>query len=309
MFGRSQRGAGVLTMADFPALPLWTDAYLADTRHLTTLQHGAYLLLLMEAWRRPSCTLPDDDALLARLSGLTPQEWRASRDVVLAFWDRDGRRHEWKQKRLIRERDYVSQKRASQKGRIAKRWEATKKGPTQAIPDGYRSDTPTPTPTPTIETPNGVFPETGVSGGKARKRNAYSAEFESAWAAYPTSTNMSKAEAFKAWGKLDAADREAVAKAIPGFVAFCKKSPDYAPVYFDKFIRQRRFDGYAEAAAPTAVSEAQWRRRLIYARNKGVWSIGEWGPTPGAPGCQVPGALLEAGDGMGWRDEDVRGAA
>ena len=58
-------------MAEFPALALWTDAYLADTRHLSTLEHGAYLLLMMEAWRRPHCDLPDDDRVLARLAGLT----------------------------------------------------------------------------------------------------------------------------------------------------------------------------------------------------------------------------------------------
>ena len=53
-------------MAQFPVLPLWTDAYLGDTTHLTTIEHGAYMLLLMVSWRSPDCRLPDDDAMLAR---------------------------------------------------------------------------------------------------------------------------------------------------------------------------------------------------------------------------------------------------
>ncbi len=137
-------------MAEFPALPLWTDAYLADTRHLSTVEHGAYLLLLMEAWRRPHCDLPDDDKILARLAGLSPDEWTAIAPVVMELWDRDGRRKTWTQKRLKKERDYVGQKCRSQRDKIAKRWDKTKKEDTAVLPNGYRSDTPTPTLTPIV---------------------------------------------------------------------------------------------------------------------------------------------------------------
>ena len=56
-------------MADFPALPLWTDAYLADTTHLTDAERGRYDLMLVHMWRMPEKRFPNDDAWLARKFG------------------------------------------------------------------------------------------------------------------------------------------------------------------------------------------------------------------------------------------------
>ena len=296
-------------MAEFPALPLWTDAYLADTRHLTTEQHGAYLLLLMEAWRRPACSLPNNDTLLARLSGLSTERWAESREVVMAFWTLDGRRKEWRQKRLVRERDYVAQKSASQKDKAAKRWKRDVKEDAVAMPQGMPEacpdDAPTPTPTPNIETPDGVFPETGVSGSVRKtspgKRKNYPAEFEEAWRAYPTTPNMSKTDGYKKWARLDAEDRAAVAKAIPAFVAYCRANPDYPPIHFEGFIGKRRFDGFAGAAAPVQQeTAADWTKRLNFARDSRKWNEASWGPAPNRPGSRVPADLLREGDGAGW---------
>lgn len=94
-------------MAEYPALPLFTDAYMADTRHLTTTQHGAYLLLLMTAWRMPDCKLPDDDKLLARWTGLDSRNWIKMRPYIIdQFWatDEDGKLY---QRRLQDERKYA----------------------------------------------------------------------------------------------------------------------------------------------------------------------------------------------------------
>lgn len=113
-------------MAEFPALTLWTDAYLADTRSLSTLEHGAYLLLLIEAWRRPCCDLPDDDRMLSRLAGLPEEEWIAVRPMVMGFWTFDGRSKTWKQKRLLKERDAARKRSKSQSDKAAKRWNKTK---------------------------------------------------------------------------------------------------------------------------------------------------------------------------------------
>lgn len=136
-------------MADFPAIPFWTDAYLADTRHLSTLEHGAYLLLLFEAWRRPLCNLPDDDALLARLAGLSAEEWAAIRTNVMGFWKLDGRSRTWTQKKLTTERKYVADRSRKNRDAAAKRWNKDKKPHATAMQPQCQNDAPTPTPTPT----------------------------------------------------------------------------------------------------------------------------------------------------------------
>lgn len=136
-------------MADFPALPIWTDAYLADTRHLSTVEHGAYLLLMMEAWRRPSCSLPNDDALLARLAGLNHNEWGAIKDTVLALWKLDEKRNVFVQKRLSKEREFLDKKRVKNKQSAASRWNKKEKGDANAMQTQCQNDAPTPTPTPT----------------------------------------------------------------------------------------------------------------------------------------------------------------
>jgi uncharacterized protein YdaU (DUF1376 family) len=140
-------------MAELPFLPLATDAYLADTRHLSTLEHGAYLLLLMEAWRRPHCNLPDDDLLLARLSGLPVVEWLEIKPTIMAFWSLDGRSKTWTQKRLSKERSRALSVSTIRRDAATKRWKATAKPDANAMQTGMQKPckTDAPTPTPTIE--------------------------------------------------------------------------------------------------------------------------------------------------------------
>lgn len=103
------------------AIPLFADSYLADTMHLTTEEHGAYLLLMMAAWRQDDCTLPNDDRKLARIAKLSTRKWAAIRETVFEFWTVEGDRIF--QQRLRKERGYVVQKSEANRQNANKRWQ------------------------------------------------------------------------------------------------------------------------------------------------------------------------------------------
>lgn len=83
-----------------PFMPLYLGEYFADTVHLSTLEHGAYFLLLTAMWRAGG-RLPADDGRLARLTLCTADEWTEMRPTIMAFFTRSG--GHITQKRLARE--------------------------------------------------------------------------------------------------------------------------------------------------------------------------------------------------------------
>ena len=106
-------------MAEFPSLPLWTDAYLADCGHLTTIEHGAYLLLLMTMWRAGG-KLPNDDKQLARFARLTPKQWERIKPSLWGFFEVSP--DSISQGRLTDEYAFVRQQRKLQSNRAKSRW-------------------------------------------------------------------------------------------------------------------------------------------------------------------------------------------
>jgi len=71
-------------MSARPWMPFYVADYRAKTAHLSALQHGVYLLLIMHYWSTGG--LPDDDEQLARIACLSATEWRKNKPTIERFF-------------------------------------------------------------------------------------------------------------------------------------------------------------------------------------------------------------------------------
>src|ERR1700704_903656 len=108
-------------------MPLYVGDYLRDTRDLNTLQHGAYLLLIMHYWQHDA--LPSDDARLAAIAGVSVAQWRRIREPVQAKFSEG-----WRHKRI--EAELAKVDRAFMQRRLAGRNGGIKSGIARAVAQG-----------------------------------------------------------------------------------------------------------------------------------------------------------------------------
>jgi len=136
-------------------LPLYVTDYLADTQRLTTEQHGAYLLIIMDYWRNGPP--PDDDDVLAQIARLDRARWRKHRGALAKlFRVADG---EWRHKRIDAELDnakaHAERRSASAKKAADARWSDAERNATGnangnaermrgALPDECATPSPSP---------------------------------------------------------------------------------------------------------------------------------------------------------------------
>jgi uncharacterized protein YdaU (DUF1376 family) len=277
-------------MSEFPSLPLFTDAYLADTRHLTAQEHGAYLLLLMMAWRLPDCRLPDDDAKLAKWASLDARTWKRIKPTVMAFWTLA--EDQWSQSRLTREREFVS-KRAD----VARRNGATGGRPKTLNSNGSdnpagstrvtQTKAPSPNPSPKVETEASqhwtaarpkadelqrlLFDAAGISGFRDER--------------HPRLLDLSPI-----YGLIDAG-YELHREILPVIRDKARNKTFSTWRYFEDAIIEAARANKAIPPKPAALVE-DWKSRMHYWHLDGTWATG-YGPKPGEPGCRVPPELLK----------------
>ncbi len=127
-------------MAEFPHMRLWTADYLGDTTHLTTIEHGAYMLLLMTAWRSKAHCLPDHDLLLRQYTKLRAEQWKRIRPRLEPFFENSN--GFWFHMRMLDEIEAIKRQRnqksiAGTRGAL-QRWNRSRKYGTQSAEPSTR---------------------------------------------------------------------------------------------------------------------------------------------------------------------------
>lgn len=83
-------------------MPLYIGDYLSNTMHLTTEQHGAYLLLLMAYWKS-GAALQDDPKFLASITKMSENAWGCAQAYIKHYFDTESSPGLWVHHRVEKE--------------------------------------------------------------------------------------------------------------------------------------------------------------------------------------------------------------
>lgn len=72
-------------MATMPYMPLYVAEHLAETAHLSPIEHHAYLLLVFNYWQRQQ-PLPPNEKKIRAICRLSEEEWDSARESLREFF-------------------------------------------------------------------------------------------------------------------------------------------------------------------------------------------------------------------------------
>jgi len=104
------------------------------------------------------------------------------------------------------------------------------------------------------------------------KKKSYPEDFEAFWKSYPTDPLMSKKKAFEIWRRMSASDRAAAQSAIPAFREYVKRQVNYRVVHAQRYLSERRYEGFGQSPAPGAEAIAQARDRADRLLKRGKYA-------------------------------------
>lgn len=281
-------------MADLNIMPVFTDAYLADTTHLSREQHGSYMLLLLAMWRAGG-RLKNDPEFLMRVAKCGEKAWPKTWAVLEPLLQVDA--------------DFVSQKRlASEYARAEakvklNRENASKGGKAKALNNNKMplananrtlgensSDTPAES-CPTVNRK----PLTDISSAQSRAKP--SEEFEKFWSVYPKRDGSNPKH--PAEKKFIAAVKSGVDPAdIIGGAERYRAQLRAKGKEGTEFVKQAQFwlsnRSWQDYPAPNAgkpLDDESWRTRLNLHYRDGIWND-SWGDPPSTGRCKAPAHIL-----------------
>ena len=111
-------------MSHKPFMPLYISEYLADTAHFSTLEHGAYLLLIMNYWETEK-PLPNDDKKLAAITRLSVATFKKIRAQLISKFTASDQN--LVHKRVDKELAIFRKKSELARVSASKRWDRTSK--------------------------------------------------------------------------------------------------------------------------------------------------------------------------------------
>ncbi|MBG7616488.1 DUF1376 domain-containing protein [Brevundimonas sp. BAL450] len=271
--------------------PFHTADYLRDTQRLNTEQHGAYLLLLIEAW---NCGGPVSatDAELAAVTRMTPAAWRRVKPTLQRYFIEDG--GEWRSPRMDRE---IAKAKAISESRrqSGKRGGRPKQTKTEKKPNGLPEDNQTGNQNEThagvaLQSPSEI-PSSVPNGTGA---DAPLDPDKKAWAEVVTllaSAGVSDKQARSFFGRL-LKESGLQARDLLASIAQAQANSTGDP---QSYLRKAadavgRRKGTAQLSLPEG---PDWPARVQVWRQTGRWIESLWGPEPGDPQCLCPAELLE----------------